>query len=88
MIMATLTSKGQVTLPKALRRELQLEQGDRVVFERGPDGWLLTRRTADGRKSDGAAKPFVRRREAMSITEMKQAAGKAAGAHYRRGANS
>lgn len=85
--MATLTSKGQVTLPKELRRELQLEQGDRVVFERGPVGWLLTRRTADGRKSDGAAKPFLRRGKVMSVTEMKRAAGKVAAAHYRRGAN-
>lgn len=29
---ATLTSKGQVTLPKALREKLQLAAGDRVKF--------------------------------------------------------
>ncbi|TVR00321.1 MAG: AbrB/MazE/SpoVT family DNA-binding domain-containing protein [Desulfovibrionales bacterium] len=29
---ATLTSKGQVTLPKALREKLSLSEGDRVEF--------------------------------------------------------
>lgn len=29
---ATITSKGQVTLPKALRERLHLEPGDRVEF--------------------------------------------------------
>jgi len=29
---ATITSKGQITLPKALREQLQLSAGDRVEF--------------------------------------------------------
>ena len=29
---ATLTSKGQITLPVDIRRALRLEQGDKVVF--------------------------------------------------------
>ena len=29
---ATITSKGQITLPKALREQLQLSPGDRVEF--------------------------------------------------------
>ena len=29
---ATITSKGQITLPKALREQLQLVSGDRVEF--------------------------------------------------------
>ena len=30
---ATITSKGQVTIPRAVRRVLNLAAGDRVVFE-------------------------------------------------------
>lgn len=30
---ATVTSKGQVTIPAAVRKALQLNQGDQVVFE-------------------------------------------------------
>ena len=30
---STLTSKGQITLPKQVRERLGLRQGDRVVFE-------------------------------------------------------
>ena len=37
---ATLTSKGQLTLPAALRRELSLEAGDQLDFLRQPDGRL------------------------------------------------
>jgi antitoxin PrlF len=31
--MAKVTSKGQVTIPQAIRRALAIETGDRVVFE-------------------------------------------------------
>lgn len=33
MIKATLTSKGQVTVPKDVRERLGLKSGDRLVFE-------------------------------------------------------
>lgn len=33
MVRATLTSKGQLTVPKDVRERLGLESGDRVVFE-------------------------------------------------------
>ncbi len=35
---AKITSKGQITLPKALRSQLQLEPGDRVEFIIEADG--------------------------------------------------
>jgi len=46
MAVATLTSKGQITLPKEIREQLQLQPGDRVEFLVGPDGritvWPVT----------------------------------------------
>ncbi len=35
VVRARITSKGQVTLPAALRRELRLDSGDEIVFEFG-----------------------------------------------------
>ena len=35
-VTATLTSKGQVTIPKAVREALGLEEGDQVRFEVDP----------------------------------------------------
>ena len=32
MEVATITSKGQITIPVAVRKQLKLEQGDKVVF--------------------------------------------------------
>lgn len=46
MSAATITSKGQITLPKAVRDHLQLETGQRVEFLIGDDGtvtvWPVT----------------------------------------------
>ncbi|MCA9457205.1 MAG: AbrB/MazE/SpoVT family DNA-binding domain-containing protein, partial [Nitrospira sp.] len=38
MPVATLTSKGQITLPKKIREQLKLQPGDRVEFLVGTDG--------------------------------------------------
>ncbi len=42
--MATVTSKGQVTLPRAVRDALGLKPGSQVDFEIKPDGVRLRRR--------------------------------------------
>ncbi|GJL50895.1 MAG: AbrB family transcriptional regulator [Nitrospirales bacterium] len=46
MAIATLTSKGQLTLPKEIRDQLKLDPGDRVEFLVGSDGritvWPVT----------------------------------------------
>jgi antitoxin PrlF len=35
---ATMTTKGQITVPKAVRDRLRLEPGDKVYFDITPDG--------------------------------------------------
>jgi len=39
----TISSKGQVTIPKEIREELELEPGDKVKFELGSGGTILKR---------------------------------------------
>ncbi|HRD77174.1 MAG TPA: AbrB/MazE/SpoVT family DNA-binding domain-containing protein [Hyphomicrobiaceae bacterium] len=36
--MATMTSKGQITVPAEVRADLQLETGDKILFERDEHG--------------------------------------------------
>ncbi|MDH7576851.1 MAG: AbrB/MazE/SpoVT family DNA-binding domain-containing protein [Bacillota bacterium] len=43
MIRARLTSKGQVTIPVIVRRKLNLQPGDELVFDLGPDGEVKVR---------------------------------------------
>ena len=40
---STLTSKGQTTVPKAIRESLRLKAGDRITFTPMPDGTVLMR---------------------------------------------
>ena len=40
---ATLTSKGQITIPANIRKALRLSTGDRVVFTQLDDGTVIMR---------------------------------------------
>ena len=40
---STLTSKGQTTIPKAIRDRLQMKAGDKMTFTVMPDGVVLMR---------------------------------------------
>ncbi len=37
----SITPKGQVTIPVALREELKLKPGDKVIYEKSPGGILI-----------------------------------------------
>jgi AbrB family looped-hinge helix DNA binding protein len=67
---ATLTSKGQITLPKTVRDRLQLGEGDRVEFVETADGYLLRAATADVRELKGI---LSGRGQAVTIEEMNSA---------------
>ena len=40
---ATLTSKGQTTIPKEIRDGLNMKEGDRITFTLLPDGSVIMR---------------------------------------------
>lgn len=47
----TVTSKGQVTIPKPVRDMLGIEPGSKVEFRRAADGTIVIERT-DGKKAE------------------------------------
>jgi antitoxin PrlF len=55
MMESTLTTKGQITLPKVLRDALHLKTGDRVLFEELGEGtYIIKPRTTDVRALKGS----------------------------------
>jgi AbrB family looped-hinge helix DNA binding protein len=68
---ATVTSKGQITIPKAIRDALGLSPGDRVAFRIRKDGVVdFEPETVDIMDLFGALKPS---RRGVSIDDMKRA---------------
>lgn len=58
MSISTMTSKGQVTIPKEIRERLGLKEGDRLVFQFDKQGRLLVR--AEDRKPLGRLPGLLR----------------------------
>lgn len=68
---ATVTSKGQITIPKPIREVLELEPGDRVAFRVAEDGRVvLEAETVDLMQLYGILKPTVR---GVSLEDMDRA---------------
>jgi AbrB family looped-hinge helix DNA binding protein len=61
----TLTSKGQVTIPKPVRDLLGLKPGSAVEFEMGPEGQVVVRPA--GRRSRPAKGRFARLRGRATV---------------------
>jgi len=55
---ATLTSKGQLTLPKPIRQALGVDVGGKVAFDLGADGQILVSR-AEAEHEDPAIGAFL-----------------------------
>jgi antitoxin PrlF len=73
MAAATLTSKGQVTLPKSVRERLGIEAGDRIEFIESEQGFLIIPATRDIRALKGIVpKPS----KPVSVEDMNQAIAK------------
>lgn len=78
MAMATMTSKGQITVPQAVRESLGLRPGAKVDFVPTPEGFRLVAVQRDvallkGRFAGRGAK-------AVSLADMDEAIGQAAAA--------
>lgn len=68
---ATITSKGQITIPKEVREELGLRVGDRVAFRVLDDGRVVVEpETIDLRELKGALKP---KRTGVTLADMEAA---------------
>lgn len=76
MATATLTSKGQITIPKVVREALGVETGDRVEFVELEKGvYSVVAATRDVRELKGL---IPKPRRPVSIEDMKRAVVKAA----------
>jgi len=74
MSTATLTSKGQITIPIAVRNELQLDTGDRVEFVQiAPGRFEFIANTSDITELKGF---FGTPKKTISIKAMNQAIAK------------
>ena len=76
---ATVTSKGQITVPKEIRDHLGVEPGDRLSFQIGSNGEVIVEpETVDVRSLRGMLKRRGRRvsLEAMDLAIRRGATGK------------
>jgi antitoxin PrlF len=77
MITATITSKGQITIPAEIRFALKLDAGDRIAFEMSPAGGFIFKPVQ--KKAVTALKGmFGKSAKAVSIEEMNAAIAKRA----------
>ena len=77
---ATLSSKGQATIPKAVRDRLNLKPGDRFKFFFHPDGVIILPKISTSKLKGMIPKPA----KAVSLEEMDAAIEAGATERFRR----
>jgi AbrB family looped-hinge helix DNA binding protein len=77
---ATLSSKGQATIPKAVRDRLQIKPGDRFKFFFHPDGVIILPKISTARLKGMIPKPA----QPVSLEEMDRAIAEGATERFRR----
>ncbi len=77
---ATLSSKGQATIPKAVRERLHLRPGDRFKFFFHPDGVIILPKISTSRLKGSVPKPT----KSVSLEEMDAAIRTGATERFRR----
>ena len=82
---ATLTSKGQLTIPAEVREALGLKTGDKIDFFPNQDGsYTLQPKTGSIMEMRGILAKYAKGRKALTITEMDEAIGEAVADDYLR----
>ncbi|MEZ4298865.1 MAG: AbrB/MazE/SpoVT family DNA-binding domain-containing protein [Polyangiaceae bacterium] len=77
-----ITTKGQITLPKAIRDKLGVKPGDRVTFREQSDGKIVVEAaTVDLLSLCGIVKPNVR---GVSVEDMNDAIGQGVVGRFKR----
>jgi antitoxin PrlF len=72
MATRTLTSKGQITIPKEIRDRLRLRAGERLEFQIASEGYIVVRpKRIDARRLKGILSRPAKR--PVSIEEMNRA---------------
>jgi len=78
MVTSTLTSKGQVIIPKEIREHLKIHAGHRLEFRIASDGRVVVQsRSRDVRELKGIVRSS--RRKPVSVEEMNKAIAQAFG---------
>jgi antitoxin PrlF len=77
---AKLSSKGQATIPKAVRDRLQIKSGDRFKFFFHPDGVLILPKISTARLKGIIPKPT----QSVSLEEIDRAIAEGATERFRR----
>ena len=72
MPVATVTSKGQITVPKAIRERLDIHEGDKIEFTPDEEGRIVVRLHREGLGINGILSDFAPE-EPVTLREMKQA---------------
>jgi AbrB family looped-hinge helix DNA binding protein len=78
---ATLSSKGQATIPKAVRERLQIKPGDRFKFLFHPDGVMILPKVSTARLKGMIPKPA----QTVTLEEMDRAIQEGATERFRSG---
>lgn len=82
-MLVTVTDKGQLTVPKAMRDQFAIEPGSKLDFEALPDGTLRVRVLGRGAKSLYGLL-YKPRRRPRTINEMDNSIGQAVSARAKR----
>jgi AbrB family looped-hinge helix DNA binding protein len=77
---STLSSKGQATIPKAVRERLQIKPGDRFKFFFHPDGVIILPKIPTRRLKGSVPRPT----RPVSLEQIDQAIEAGATARFRR----
>ena len=70
-MIATITSKGQITLPAAVRKALKIKTGDKLDIEVTEDGEIRGKPVSNSLQSLSQVLPPAKRR--LSLEEMEEA---------------